>query len=205
MPGYYIGPALFHYRSHHVLATATSAPRITDTVLSPKISKTLLRCTTSLHLPLPLHLLAPPPSANDIVHDRRLTFPVSVQEQRVAAPLESVPEQRVVSTDAVQEQRMVLPPLAVSKPIHTTPIAPLPNADVLVPRTYPPPPGLSAHPDTDQPNYMLHHPDTDRLHQPSQRPHRAATFAPCHLRTQHLWLLCCNCPLAAIHDIGAWQ
>ena len=33
MPGYIIGPALLqHYRSHHVLATATSAPRITDTV-----------------------------------------------------------------------------------------------------------------------------------------------------------------------------
>jgi hypothetical protein len=31
--GYYLGPALTHYRSHHVFATATCAPRITDTVV----------------------------------------------------------------------------------------------------------------------------------------------------------------------------
>ena len=106
------------------------------------------------------------------MHDRRLTFPVPVQEQRVAVPPEpvqdqrvavqpeSVPEQRVVSTDTVQEHRVVLPSLAVSNPIHTTPMAPLPNADVLFPRTYPPPPGLSAHPDTDQPNSLLGDPVT---------------------------------------------
>ena len=33
VPGYYIvGPALLHYRSYQVLTSATSAPRITDTV-----------------------------------------------------------------------------------------------------------------------------------------------------------------------------
>ena len=32
VPGYYLGPALTHYRSHHVFVTATSAPRVTDTV-----------------------------------------------------------------------------------------------------------------------------------------------------------------------------
>jgi hypothetical protein len=30
--GYYLGPALTHYRSHHVIVTATSSPRVTDTI-----------------------------------------------------------------------------------------------------------------------------------------------------------------------------
>ena len=32
VPSYYLGPALTHYRTHHVFVTATSAPRVTDTV-----------------------------------------------------------------------------------------------------------------------------------------------------------------------------
>ena len=32
VPGYYLGPALTHYRSHHVFVNATSALRVTDTV-----------------------------------------------------------------------------------------------------------------------------------------------------------------------------
>ena len=32
VPGFYLGPAVLHYRSHHVFVTATSATRITDTV-----------------------------------------------------------------------------------------------------------------------------------------------------------------------------
>ena len=30
VPSYYLGPALTHYRTHHVFVTATSAPRVTD-------------------------------------------------------------------------------------------------------------------------------------------------------------------------------
>ena len=32
LSGFYLGPAILHYRSHHVFVTATSATRITDTV-----------------------------------------------------------------------------------------------------------------------------------------------------------------------------
>ena len=32
MPGFYLGPVILHYRSHHVFVTVTSATRITDTV-----------------------------------------------------------------------------------------------------------------------------------------------------------------------------
>ena len=32
VPGYYLSPALTRYRSHHAFVTATSAPRVTDTV-----------------------------------------------------------------------------------------------------------------------------------------------------------------------------
>jgi hypothetical protein len=124
VPGYYIGPALLHYRSHHVLATATSAPRITDNVawlpetdvtpplpdtkeillaaikdlshaihrynltgevLLPTLAKDL-EDLASLHYVSSPSSFSPPRStapavplpANDIVHDRRLTFPVSV-------------------------------------------------------------------------------------------------------------------------------
>ena len=164
MPGYYIEPALLHYRSRHVLATTTSTPHITDTVacfpetdvtptlhdakeillatikdlshaihrynltgevLLPNLAKDLEYLASLHYVPssssfFPPSSTAPavPAPANDIVHDHRLTFPVSVQEQRVAVPPESVPQQKVVSTDTVQEHRVVLPSLAVSNPIH---------------------------------------------------------------------------------------
>ena len=50
---------------------------------------------------------------------------------------------------------MVLPTLALSNPVNTTPTAPLPS-DPLLPQVYPPPPGLPPlFPDTDQPNILL--------------------------------------------------
>ena len=155
MPGYYIGPALLQYRSRHVLATATSAPRIPDTVawfpetdvtpplpdaqeillaaikdlshainrynltgevLLPTLAKDLEDLASLHYVPSPSSSSPPsstapavPPPANDIVHDRRLTFPVSVQEQRLAVPPESIQEQRVVAVppESVPEQRVV--------------------------------------------------------------------------------------------------
>ena len=52
--GYYLGPALTHYWSHHVFATATCAPRITDTVrgslslLSHRLHQIQRKCSSQL-------------------------------------------------------------------------------------------------------------------------------------------------------------
>jgi len=46
------------------------------------------------------------------------------EENSDQSSTESVTQQKVVSTDTVQEQRVVLPSLAVSNPIPTTPMAP---------------------------------------------------------------------------------
>ena len=171
VPGFYIGPALAHYRSHHVHVTSTSAPRVTNTVAwfpetdvtpPPPDTKEMLVAAIKdfLHaikkFTLTGEFLAPTllQDLEDLATLHNIALPP-------ASPAALVPaigtEPRVPlmdSTAPVQEPRVVLPTLATVNPVHTAPADPLPIV-ALHPCPYPPPPGLPPLPATDHPNALL--------------------------------------------------
>ncbi len=173
VPGFYIGPALQHYRSHNVHVTATSAPRVTDTVAwfpetpvtSPQSDekemliaaiKDFLQAITKYNL---IGEFPSPTLVQDLqdlasLHNTAiaptipLTAPVIGTETRVGSHGET----------SVQEKRVVmLPTLASANPLHTTPSAPTPIV-ALISTIYPPLPGLPPLPNTDRPNVLLDNP-----------------------------------------------
>ena len=168
-PGFYIGPALTHYRAHHVYATATCAPRITDTVawfpettVTPPVPDTkeiliaaiidFLRAIKKYHL---TGELFPPTLAQELQDLASLhsAHPVAA----TLAP-ESGIEKRVFlsENDSVQEQRVTLPSLVTATLTPTNPVAsPPPALPLSTATTYPPPPGLPSLPVTDRPNTSL--------------------------------------------------
>ena len=167
VPGFYLGPAVLHYRSHHVFVTATSATRITDTVawfpetdITPPLPDTneiLIAAIKDL-----LHAIKKYNLTGEVIP------PTLAQELQDLANLHNAPptasppapeigtEKRVVipEDNIVQEERVALPTLAIPNPVHTVPAAPLPVLPPL-PTTYPPPHGLPPLPDTDRPNSLM--------------------------------------------------
>jgi len=163
-PGFYLGPALSHYRSHHVHATATSAPRITDTiawfpettVTPPVISvqeiliaaiKDFLTAVKKYNLQ---GVVVPPTLMQELVALATLhhATPDSV--------VESCTEKRVVpTTEQSEEPRVALSNLAPNEQT-TAPAQP-------AARQYPAPPGLhptppllpKSEPDHNRPNDHL--------------------------------------------------
>ena len=144
VPGFYLGPAVLHYRSHHVFVTATSATRITDTVAwFPE---------TEVTPPLPDTNEILIAAIKDFLHAIKkynltgeIISPTLAQELQDLATLHNAPpidllsapetgtEKRVVlpEDNFVQEERVVLPTLALPNTVHTAPVAPQP---VLPPR-----------------------------------------------------------------------
>ena len=138
MPGFYLGPVILHYRSHHVFVTVTSATRITDTVawfpetditppLLPDTNKILIAAVKELlYAIMKYHLIG------------EIISPTLAQELQDLANLHNAPttdlssapkvgtEKRVVLSEAniLQEERVVLPVLALPNPVHTVPAAP---------------------------------------------------------------------------------
>ena len=138
VPGFYLGPALSHYRSHNVYVTATRATRVAETIAwfpetavtppPPDPTEILIASIKDfLHAIKKYNLtgeLLPPSLVQDLqdlasLHSNPQPAPVSpvlapepVQEQRVPPIFEeNVQEQRVVPPfDTVKEQRVV-PPL----------------------------------------------------------------------------------------------
>jgi hypothetical protein len=112
VPGFYLGPALSHYRSHHVHVTATSAPRITDTIawfpetaVTPPLPDTkeilIAAIKDFLHAIKKYTLtgvLIPPTLAQDLLDLVSLHAP----EPPLVLPL-PVPPLAVVAPPAVQE------------------------------------------------------------------------------------------------------
>ena len=187
VPGFYLGPALSHYRSHNVYVTATRAPRVAETVAwfpetpvtppPPDTHELLIAAIKDfLHAIKKYNLtgeLLPPTLVQDLqdLASLHVEPPLApnppvlaldpVQEQRVL-PTAAEPEhdQRVVTPDIiVQEQRVVLPTLAAANPVLTAPLAPIPII-ALLPCPYPPPPGLPPLPVTDNPNHLMGVPST---------------------------------------------
>ena len=175
VPGFYIGPALLHYRSHNVHVTATSAPRITDTVAwfpetpvtppLPDAKEILIAAIKDFLKAIKKHNLVGEFSSPTLVQDLQ---DLASLHNIATAPANSVPipiigtETRVGSHEeaSVQEPRVViLPTLASANPVHTTPLPSIPIV-ALLPIPYPPPPGLPPLPDTDKPNALLGEPVT---------------------------------------------
>ena len=167
MSGFYLGPAVLHYRSHHVFVTATSATRITNTVawfpetdITPPLPDTneilIAAIKDLLHAIKKYNLngeFIPPTLAQELQDFVNLhnalptdTPPASEigTEKRVVLPEENI----------VQEARVVLPTLASPNPVHTIPAAPQPILPPL-PTIYPPSPGLAPLPDTNHPNSVM--------------------------------------------------
>eukprot|EP01036_Dinobryon_divergens_P061842 gene61842-biopygen29750 len=190
VPGFYLGPAVSHYRSHHVFVTATSATRITDTVAwfpetavtppPPDTSELLIAAIKDfLHAIKKYHLtgaLLPPTLVQDLQDLASLHALPSVPAPLMLDPpvppphVEPVQEQRVVLPAIVQEQRVVFPDIAEEQrvalpnlpPAHPGLTVPLAPTPIvaLLPIQYPPPPGLPALPATDRPNVLLGVPNT---------------------------------------------
>ena len=139
VPGFYLGPAVLHYRSHHVFVTATSATRITDTVawfpetdITPPLPDTneilIAAIKDLLHAIKKYNLtgeIIPPTLAQELqdlasLHNDPppdlLSTPKIGTEKRVVLPQENI----------VQEERVALPVLALPNPVHTVPAAPQP-------------------------------------------------------------------------------
>ena len=188
VPGFYLGPALHHYRSHHVYVTATSAPRVTDTIAwfpetavtppPPDTHELLIAAIKYFLTAIQKYNLTgellPPTLVQDLqdlasLHNApppllaaQVPVPApAVQEQRVPPIVaEPVQEQRVVlPLDIVQEPRVALPTLAAANPVLTAPLAPT-SIVALLPCPYPPPPGLPPLPATDNPNHLMGAPIT---------------------------------------------
>jgi hypothetical protein len=187
VPGFYLGPALSHYRSHHVYITATRAKRVAETVAwfpetpvtppPPDNHEVLIAAIKDFLHAIKRYSLTgeilPPTLVQDLqdlaaLHPAPSPSPVPpelpldpMREQRVPRmPTQPVQEQRVLPPDdIVQEQRVVLPTLAAATPQLTVPLAPTPII-ALLPGPYPPPPGLPPLPLTDNPNHLLGTPYT---------------------------------------------
>lgn len=164
-PGFYIGPALLHYRCHHVHSTITSAPRITDTiawfpetdVTPPKISTAELLLAAILALtkalksnPLLCDTALSSPMVQDIIDLASLH--VSAQPDAIMPPAQTIELPIQPLPLHAREQRVV--------PLDTPP-----------PHFFSPPPGLPALPvpRTDQPNRLLEDNQTVAIPEPTHR------------------------------------
>ena len=169
VPGFYIGPALSHYRSHHVHVTSTSSPRVTDTVAwfpatdvtppPPDIKEMLIAAIKDFLCAIKKFDLKgdfPAPMLLQELEDLA-TLHHTAPPPVAPAPVHNIgTETRVLMLDdaSVQEPRVVLPALALANPVHTAPANPLPIV-ALLPPPYPPPPGLPPLPVIDHPNTLL--------------------------------------------------
>lgn len=139
VPGFYLGPALKHYRCYTVWSTSTNAVRITDTLAwfldnlqlpSPSIHDLLLAAIHDLTTALNTVTRAHPTS----IHQRQLSETPSITQQLldIAAlytpSASEIPTQTTLTdTTAGTEQRVTSP-------------VPLASTDTLSPGAIPPPP-----------------------------------------------------------------
>ena len=113
VPGFYLGPALSHYRSHHVYVTSTCASRITDTIAwfpetdvtppPPDSQEILIAAIKDLLHAIKKYNLTGELLQPTLVQDLQDLASLHVSQSLASAP--------VLALDPVQEQR-VPPPVA---------------------------------------------------------------------------------------------
>jgi len=166
-PGFYIGPALDHYRCHHVHSNSTSAPRVTDTIawfpetpVTPPVTppyELLLAAVLDLTSAVKKYgasgIVLPPTLLQDLIDLTDLYHQIDTisdakqgEEQRVIVDLLAAPTATTSSRSLSELVHTVAPAAAA---VVTSP-------DESIVKTYPSPPGLCLSPaDADQPNSVL--------------------------------------------------
>ena len=149
--GFYLGPAILHYRSHHVFVTATSATRITDTVAWFP--------ATDITPPLPDTKEILIAAIKDLLH--------AIKKHHLTG--EIIPPTLTQELQDFANLHNALPPDLSSAPkigtdlsfwlsqTHFTPSQWPRNRSFhpALPTIYPPPPGLAPLPDTDRQNSLM--------------------------------------------------